>query len=273
MGSTATDQQPLSGVRVVVTRAEGADGPLSRRLAERGAEVLNWPVIGFEPPEDPARLNAALASIADYDWIVFTSPRAVAAVEERVQPPREEPQSERLSPPSPSVAAVGAATAGRLRRAGWPVDLGSESVGARGLLEAFADRDCNGLKVLLPGSDRMRQTLPGGLAALGAEVDPVVAYRTVGRPLDRAECLAALNDGDPPIVTFASPSAVAGLRSTLGRRGFARLLARCPAVVIGETTGRALTDAGFSPTHTASPGTLAGLARAVERVAQEVRTP
>lgn len=262
MAPSPNAQQPLSGVRVVVTRAEGADGPLSHRLAERGAEVLNWPVIGFEPPEDPASLDAALASIADYDWIVFTSPRAVAAVEERAQPPR-----------AASVAAVGAATAGRLRRAGWPVDLESESVGARGLLEAFADRDCDGLKVLLPGSDRMRQTLPRGLAALGAEVEAVVAYRTVGRPLDRAECLAALDDGDPPIVTFASPSAVAGLRSTLGQRGFARLLARCPTVVIGETTGGALADTGFSPTHTASPGGLADLARAAERVAQEVRTP
>lgn len=273
MAPSPNAQQPLSGVRVVVTRAEGADGPLSRRLAERGAEVLSWPVIGFEPPEDPASLDAALASIVDYDWIVFTSPRTVAAVEERTPSPRKSAQPEGLSRPSPSVAAVGAATAGRLRRAGWPVDLESESVGARGLLEAFADRDCDSLKVLLPGSDRMRQTLPRGLAALGAEVEAVVAYRTVGRPLDRAECLAALDDGDPPIVTFASPSAVAGLRSTLGQRGFARLLARCPTVVIGETTGAALADTGFSPTHTASPGGLADLARAAERVAQEVRTP
>ncbi|MFW5951793.1 MAG: uroporphyrinogen-III synthase, partial [Gemmatimonadota bacterium] len=69
---------------VVVTRDEGQNGPLGRLLRERGFRVHYWPTIRIAPPADPGPLEAALAELGSFDWAVFTSPRAVAAVVERL---------------------------------------------------------------------------------------------------------------------------------------------------------------------------------------------
>jgi uroporphyrinogen-III synthase len=243
----------LEEVQVVVTRAEGVDGPLTRLLSRHGARVLHWAVVAIEPPDDPASLEEGLDRLSSYDWIVFTSPRAVAAVQER------RPQA----PAGVRVAAVGAATARQLRSTGWPVDIEPAAAGGVGLVEEFRRFGCDGLRVFFPASSIARETVSKELTARGATVDQVVAYQTVPGSLDAAQCLAAIDTGGATVVTFASPSAVEGLESALGRAGFERLMAACPAVVIGRTTERALNRAGFPAAAAAQPSTLEGLSDAV----------
>jgi D-cysteine desulfhydrase len=57
---------------VVVTRAEAADGPLSRALTSLGLRVLLWPAVRVSRAE-PAALAAALRAIGRFDWIVFAT--------------------------------------------------------------------------------------------------------------------------------------------------------------------------------------------------------
>ncbi|MGB9331976.1 MAG: uroporphyrinogen-III synthase, partial [Steroidobacteraceae bacterium] len=97
---------------VVVTRAESADGPLSRELKNLGLQVLLWPALRVDRA-DPAALVAALGSIRAFGWIVFASRHAVAAVLEHLP----------VAPAGVAVAAIGKATAQVLRQRGWPVDL------------------------------------------------------------------------------------------------------------------------------------------------------
>lgn len=248
----------LEGMQVVVTRPEGAEGPLTRLLTERGARVLHWPVVAFEPLEDPAPLDEALARLSSYDWLVFTSPRAVAAVTVRTAAPGDRPR----------VAAVGEATAKTLAEAGWRVDLTPEEGGGAALLREFGRLDCEGARILFPATQIARATVPEGLEALGANVEQVVAYRTERASLDRAKCLRSIDQTTLSILTFASPSAVDGLESILGAESFRTLLEACPAVVIGPTTAQALEKTGFAPSATAEPTTLAGLVKAVEAASQ-----
>ncbi len=246
-------ERRLEEVQVIVTRAEGAEGPLTRLLSRHGARVLHWPVVAIEPPEDPTPLEEGLENLGSYDWIVFTSPRAVAAVQE-------------LEPHAPvgvRVAAVGATTARQLRSTGWQVDLEPRSAGSEGLVEEFRRIGCEGLRLFFPASSIARETISEKLTALGATVDRVVAYRTVPASLDPGQCLAAIDAGAASVVTFTSPSAVAGLESAIGRVDFERLLEVCPAVVIGPTTERALNKAGFAAAAAAQSSTLEGLADAV----------
>ena len=87
------------------------------------------------------------------------------------------------------------------------------------------------------------------------------AYRTVSASsLDLEECRTWIAREGVGAVTFASPSAVAELESALGQEDFARLLGNAPAVAIGPTTARALTERGYTPTL-AESATLRGLAR------------
>lgn len=236
---------------VVVTRAEERDGPLSTELRSLGLPVLIWAAVRVLPT-DTTKLDEALSRVQAFDWIVFTSRHGVAAVTGRLSTP----------PEGVRTAAVGRATAAVLQQHGWPVDRIPAEPNAAGLVAAFAAAgSARGLRVLYPASSRALPTLAVGLTQLGAEVTTVEAYRTVsGSALDVEDCRSYIARDGVGAVTFASPSAVAELEGALGKEDLDRLLSRVPAVAIGPTTARALTERGYTPTL-AESATLRGLAR------------
>ena len=238
---------------IVVTRGEGPDGPLTQILRERGARVLQWGSTAFAPPEDPAPFLEALRDLEAFDWICFSSPRAVDAVVSRVP---EAPAGVRM-------AVVGPSTAKALAEAGWPVDLIPEEASGEGLVEAFRMAgDAAGARVFFPASEIAREVIPEGLSALAAEVHQVTAYRLVNLRLDGEACRAAFERGDVQVVTFASPSAMEGLRAGLGEELFVELAAQVPAAAMGPTTADAVRAAGWERVWVAEEATLAGLAEA-----------
>lgn len=236
---------------VVVTRAEERDGPLTTELKSLGLPVLIWAAVRVLPT-DTTRLDEALSRAQAFDWIVFTSRHGVAAVTSRLSAP----------PEGVRTAAVGRATAAVLQQHGWPVDRIPAEPNAAGLVAAFAAAgSARGLRVLYPASSRTLPTLAVGLTQLGAEVTTVEAYRTVsGSALDVEDCRSYIARDGVGAVTFASPSAVVELEGALGKEDLGRLLSRVPAVAIGPTTARALTERGYTPTL-AESATLRGLAR------------
>lgn len=244
--TAATQTKP-----VVVTRAEESDGPLSTELKSLGLPVLVWAAVRVMPA-DTAQLDEALKHIDSFEWIVFTSRHGVAAVTSRLPAP----------PKGVRTAAVGRATASVLKQHGWAIDMIPGEPSAAGLVTAFAAfGSARGARILYPASSRALPTLAAGLTQLGALVTTVEAYRTVsGSTLDVEDCRGWIARQGVGAVTFASPSAVAELESALGSEDFGRLLGGAPAVAIGPTTARALSDRGYSPTL-AESATLRGLAR------------
>ncbi len=241
---------------VVVTRAEGEDGPLSSRLRELGLSVLLWPAVSVAVAETQA-LDQALGRIGEFDWIVFASRHAVAAVIERVDTP----------PAKVRVAAVGQATGQVLRQRGWPVDLLPEDANAAALVSEFATRPMQGTRVLFPASSRALPTIAAGLTQLGAVVTQVEAYRTEPASLEVEVCRSWIDRGAISAVTFASPSAVIELEHSLGKEHFDRLLQAAKAVAIGPTTARALEQHGCTPIM-AESADLRGLAETTFRSLQ-----
>ena len=70
----------LAERRVLVTREEPENGPLSRALVDRGARVLLLPLLETRPPAHPEELARAATRIESYDWVFLTSARAVSAL-------------------------------------------------------------------------------------------------------------------------------------------------------------------------------------------------
>jgi uroporphyrinogen-III synthase len=241
---------------VVVTRAEAADGPLCSQLRSLGLKVLLWPAIEVLPG-DSTELEAALARIHEFDWIVFASRQAVPAVVERLA----------AQPASLHVAAVGQATAQVLRQRGWRVDLVPDDPNAGALVAAFTPLMKPDLRVLFPASSRALPTIAKGLAQLGAHVTQVEAYRTAASSLDVNECRDWISRNEVGAVTFASPSAVIELERALGKDDFDKLLTTAAAVAIGPTTARVLTELGCTP-DMAESATLRGLANTAFKLVQ-----
>jgi uroporphyrinogen III methyltransferase/synthase len=261
--------------RVVVTRSEASDGPLSSELRNLGLPVLLWPAVTVEMTE-PGPLKEALAHSTDFQWIVFASRHAVAAVTGQMPTP----------PKGVKIAAVGQATAQVLRQRGWPVDLLPSESNAAALVDAFAsEAGLNAAprtadtqagirtqqtdarpRILYPASSRALPTIAAGLTQLGAEVIQVEAYRTESsNALDVEDCRSWIARGSIGAVTFASPSAVDELEHALGKDDFDRLLSAAPAVAIGPTTAKALTERGHTPAL-AESATLQGLAHTANRL-------
>ncbi|TAK97994.1 MAG: uroporphyrinogen-III synthase [Rhodospirillaceae bacterium] len=234
---------------IVVTRPEGEDGPLTRALRKAGQNVLHWQVASVVAASDPAPLRVALRNLDDYDWIVFSSAAAVDAV-----------LRERTTPPSHArVAAVGTATAGRLRRAEWPVDLVPAQAGAEHLATALLAQRHSAQRVLFPASADALPTLSRQLRQAGLEVDQVEAYRLtdVTGPVETWRGLLA--KGAVDAVTFASPSAVDRLHDALKNESFTKINGLVVAA-IGATTAEALERNGLTVTTVARPSSLDALA-------------
>jgi len=240
----------LTGRVVANTRASDPDDPLTAALVAEGARVRSWPTLRFEPPGDPAALAAAAATLPDSDWLVVTSPRAAGAFTAAAGAP----------PSSVRIAAVGPATASRLKRAGWtPTVIGHG--GAEALVRMLSEAaELRGARVLFPAASRARPALERGLRKLGARVHRVEAYRTVSCLPDTERVRADLRTG-VDVVTFASPSAVEGLARAL-EGNLAAALTLVPVAAIGPTTLQALTDAGVTWAGLAPEPTLPGLVRA-----------
>jgi len=256
---------PLAGRRIAVTRAGGATHGLTARLRALGAEPIACPTIAIVPPADWRALDAALARLDTYDWLVFASANAVRAFGER----REALGLAGAPPATLRIAAVGRATAAMARavlRAPDLVPADGRAAGLVAALGAMAGRCC-----LIPSSDIARPELADGLRAAGATVEVVTAYRTLPvAPGALGTVATAIRNGMLDAVTFTSPSTVAGFLDGLAGNGLApgqlaRLPHRPALCCIGPTTATAIRDYGLSVDAIADEPNDAGLVTALVR--------
>ena len=239
----------LDGRRVVVTRPAGEASKLSDLLRAEGATVLEAPALEILPADDTGPLDEAVADLCEggFAWVVFSSPRAVDAVCERMD------ALEYRRGIAAMIAAVGPATAAALLEAGFHVHLVADPHTTDALAEQFPSGRG---RVLLPRADIAPPGLEDVLTAKGWSPVRVVAYRTgmsATLPEDVAEALAA---GTVDAVAFTSASTVRGFASLTSERG-------APAVAIGPVTARAAREEGFRVAAVADPHTVEGVAAAV----------
>lgn len=252
--------QPLAGRRIVVTRARAQADELAGALATLGAEVIAAPVIRIEPLPDLAPLRAALADLARYSWIVFTSRNTVDIVCDHLVEWGVAVGALAARP----VAAIGPATAAALVQRGVTPALVPPQFVAEAVVEALAARgSLRGARVLLPCAERARDALPDGLRALGAVVDVIPVYRTVAEAGNGADLAAELAAGRVDAVTFTSSSTVQHFVELVGREAAAA--PRYAAAVIGPVTAATARGLGLPVTIEAAEYTAPGLVQAIVR--------
>ncbi len=258
----ALDQPPpLTGQRIVVTRAREQASALSAQLLAAGAEPIEYPVIGFAPPDDWEPLDRALVALGGYDWVIFTSVNGVRFVLERMR----DLGIDTAELTCPSVGAIGPATAAELEQAGIrPTFVPSEFV-AEAVIAQIGD--VAGQRLLLPRADIAREALVEGLEAKGATVDNVVAYRTVLGDAE-TDVVQQLRERRIDAVTFTSSSTVRNFFSRLEQSGLPNREARAlledvTIAAIGPITARTARDYGLTVAIEADRYTIDGLVGAL----------
>jgi uroporphyrinogen III methyltransferase/synthase len=199
------EKRPLFGKRIVVTRTRKQAGALSSGLRNLGADVFEIPTIRIEPPKDLFEFGQLVQDAHSYDWIVFTSPNGVNAFFEmfyKIFTDAREIGGARI-------AAIGPATAARVREFHLNVDLQPEEYVAEAVVKAFQkDGSVENQRILLARAEQARDVLPTELTKLGAIVDVATAYRTVPETEDISGALARFRAEGADLITFTSSSTV-----------------------------------------------------------------
>ncbi|MDR1962113.1 MAG: uroporphyrinogen-III C-methyltransferase [Gracilibacteraceae bacterium] len=250
------EKKPLFGRHILVTRAREQAGELSAALRELGAEVSEYPVIRFAPPEHPELLDSAVRRAAAFDWVIFTSANGVRSFMARLAALALDIRELRGA----RLAAIGPQTARELERLLLRVEALPEKYRAEDLARALTGKVRAGDRVLLPRADIARPYLAAELRAMGAEVEEVTAYRTLRAGEDAAAVQRALRAGRIDAVTFTSSSTARGFAALVGG---AEELGRAAAVSIGPITSAAARELGIPVAAEAEEYTIAGLVAAL----------
>ncbi|MBN2581678.1 MAG: uroporphyrinogen-III C-methyltransferase [Planctomycetes bacterium] len=263
------ERLPLFGRTILVTRSRRQASELVVALRDLGARVIELPTIEIRPVDSPELTDVA-GRLAEFDWIVFTSPNGV--IEFAAHLSRHGKDVRALAPLR--IAAIGPGTARHLADVGLRADLVSEKAIAESLADALLAAGVGqGTSVLLTRAEEARDVLPDRLRAAGAVVTDVAVYRTVVPEHVDAESLAALAAGDVDLVTLTSSSTARHLAEVVRAHGGDAMLDRvCSAsrfFAIGPITARTADEFGFqviveSPVHT-----IDGLVEAIRRWAAE----
>jgi uroporphyrinogen III methyltransferase/synthase len=258
------DTRPLFGRRVLVTRTREQASTLAALLRAAGARPVELPTIAIQPPASYADLDAALkALVADgaptarERWVLFTSANAVAAVFDRLAALGLDARAFGGT----RLGAIGPATAAALARHGLRADYAPAAALSSAILADFAQRDLRGVQVLLPRADIAPPELADGLAARGATVRSVVAYRTVPAEGLGAAARRLLTTGAVDTACFTSASTVRNLVAALA--GDTALLAPLTVACIGPVTAAAARELGVRVDVVAREHTVPGLVAAL----------
>ena len=261
------ERRPLFGQRIVVTRAREQAGQLSSRLREHGAEVMEVSTIKLEAPSRRQDLVDAMLELNSYDWLVFTSPNGVSKFFEyffkRFHDMRDLGGAR--------IAAVGPATANKLKELHLQVDLMPDEALASEVAKAFAGfESIENLKICLLRAEVANRELPDALEALGAIVDDIACYQTVPETEDATGAAARFLANGADWVMFTSASTVRHFHARFDLPSLLNKFPRFKTVTIGPETSKALAALGLTPAVEAKQHTIDGLVAAL--VAAQARS-
>jgi uroporphyrinogen III methyltransferase/synthase len=259
------DNRPLSGKRILVTRARHQASALSQLLSEYGAQPIELPAIEIQGIFDNRELDSAISNLVQYQWIIFTSVNGVEPFFVRLHSHKLDTRALK----GIRIGAIGPATAQALAQKGITPDYCPAIFTSEGIVAGFKSTNLAGQRFLLPRADIADKELTKGLTQLGAEVHEVVAYKTVPAVSTIARAKNMLLTGQIDVITFTSSSTVSNLVAAFGNKevSFNGVTVAC----IGPKTADTATKAGLKVEILPGKQTIEGLVEAIEQYFQKER--
>ncbi len=254
-------ERPLAGRRIAITQAISSSSELRRLLLERGAAVIDFPLIQISYP-DKTDLDPVVPRLAEFEWVLFSSIHCVCGFWRCLERARRDARA--LA--GCRVAAIGPGTVRELRARGIVPDVVPPVHMARGMLATMrATRALTGRRILLPHGNIALTTIADGLRAAGANVYSAIVYQT--EPYTPPPAAWTRLRAGVDALLFCSPSAV---------RQFHALAVDATNLVIGcigETTAGVATELGYRVQIIPDNPGSAGLVDSVEASFSGVEAP
>ncbi|ATX82866.1 uroporphyrinogen-III synthase/uroporphyrinogen III methyltransferase [Mariprofundus ferrinatatus] len=213
---------PLTGKRILLTRAEHQLTEVDRMLRDRGAVPIHFPCLALEPL--PHEIDQALPLLEKCSDVLFTSSNGVLALQRFCHDRNRDPA---LLLAGKRIAAVGDSTAETLRALAINVQIIPNTASQHGLIEAYA---VHGMpeRLLFYRAEEGSDVLAANLRKQGVEVDTVKAYRTICPQGSAVEIVSMIAAGEIDAVLLGSAKTA---RHYLQRIGSGRV-ANAPVVAV-----------------------------------------
>lgn len=254
------ERLPLSGKRIVVTRAREQSHALSEKLLALGASVIEIPTIRIVE-SNGAPLRAAIERLGEYSLAIFTSASAVHIFcRHLLRDPAGTEGFKKLV-----IAVIGSATDRALAEYGFRASIIPEKFYAEGLVSALVSSgiQLDGRKVLIPRAKAARAVLTRELEAMGAVIDDIPIYETLPAPFAQDTSLLERLVPAPDIVTFTSSSTVTFFSAGLSAGLLEDLRAHSIAACIGPIAADTARSAGFTVGIVPDEHSIDGLVEAI----------
>ena len=251
-------KKPLTGKKILITRAREQSTEFATQLKKQGAEVIESPTIEVVPPLHWKKLDQTIGQLKSYHWIIFTSANGVYYFWQRLR----EKGKQRL-PSTLKVCAIGPATARQLKEKKIHVAYMPKEYIAEALLKGFEKRPVKGKRILLARAKKARDILPKGLKSMGAKVDVIEVYRTVKPKGGMKKLRQLLADENIDVITFTSSSTVNHFGELLKREDLKILLKGVAIACIGPVTARTAKGWGMKVQIQPKQYTILGLTQAI----------
>lgn len=195
---------PLAGKTVLITRSQDQASPFAQLLRAQGARVLELPALEIGPPSDWQDLDRAIARVDQFHWLILTSANGVSNFLDRLLSQGKDLRALACL----KIAVVGRKTAAVLKQRGLQADFIPPDFIADALVDGFPV-PLAGQQLLFPRVESGgRDLLVQRFSALGASVTEVAAYESRCPAQADAIALAALENHQVDVITFASSKTV-----------------------------------------------------------------
>jgi len=251
---------PLTGRRIILTRASDQNSELHAKLAALGAEVIELPLIRVRKAVKNDDLAEVFPELGHYDWLVFTSANGVRYYFEEFRRVFDDIRSLGLI----RIACVGEATARAVAALHLKVECQPAIATAEALAEALiATGSLDHAKLLIVTGNQNRETLVTKLEAARAIVDTLQVYQTEKNDLGGDPSAADFRARGADAILFASSSAAQSFVDQAAALQLAKDAPRPLAGSIGPQTSETMRKAGLPVDFTAKEPSLDSLVAAL----------
>jgi len=253
-------KKPLFGENIVVTRDSRGNAEFVAKIIEQGANAIEFPTIKIKPLTQMNKFLQALAKLAKYNWIIFTSVNGVRIFFECL---RSLGKDARVFG-SAKVAAIGSRTAAKLAEFGIRADFVPSVFTSKGLARGLVGfTNLRGKKILLLRSEAASDELIRLLDKAETEVDQIDVYTIVAEKGQAERLAERIGSGEIDWLTFASPSSAKAFFEQISAEVVNSSNAKVAS--IGPVTSEELKSLGIGVDVTATEHTIDGLLETIIR--------
>ncbi|MEH6941001.1 uroporphyrinogen-III synthase [Bacillus sp. JJ722] len=238
----------LQGKTVLITREERDSKQFAEHVINCGGKAITIPLIDFQACIVTEEIKSKLASIEQYDWLVFTSKNGVDYFFQQFTHPLKQ-----------KIAVIGEKTTVALQKFGYGPQFSPTKFVAECFVTEFIPTLKQDAKVLVVKGNLARTVIADELREKGFVCDEIILYETVMPKESESKLRDALLTQKCDIISFTSSSTVQHFMGVVNRYNLMKRIEQSKIACIGPIAKKTAEQYGLHVDIIAEKYTVEGL--------------